>query len=102
MNRPDDDLLPPFQFRITSVEFRPGPERTLSTEPRIEVPFTTVTPPRIEKPRGPKQVLPWPTDDGDVWCEECNYPLPPELEDGPGECPHCGIELPDRRVRSEE
>lgn len=52
--------------------------------------------------RGPKAVDRWPVDEGDVWCEECNYPLPPALEGGPGECPHCGIVLPDRRHLMEE
>ena len=50
------------------------------------------------KLRGPNQVPAWPHDDGDVWCVECNYPLPPELWDGPGNCAHCGIELQLRKT----
>jgi hypothetical protein len=52
--------------------------------------------------RGPNQVAPYPEDDGDVWCLEWNYPLPSELEDGPGACPHCGTSLPDRQPHQED
>ena len=57
---------------------------------------------REKDSRGPNRVPAYPRDEGDVWCLECNYPLPPELEDAPGECPHCGIFLPDRRTYEEQ